>query len=116
MKNKNLTTDSIKQLLNHSLTRIDGSTIASLRAARTRALEGYRAQQHTPVLAWLNHHGLWISSSSSGSKNLNWILALLFAACLLGGTAYWHNEHEHDHSEIDIAILTGDLPVDAYFE
>ena len=117
MKNINLTTGSIKQLLNHSVNRIDETTIASLRTARTRALESYRAQQHAPVLAWLNHHGLWISSSSS-HKSLNWALALMLAACLLSGAVYWKNinDHEHDHSEIDIAILTDDLPVDAYVE
>jgi hypothetical protein len=118
MKHTNLTTGSIKQLLNHSATHIDEATVANLRTARTRALESYRAQQHAPVLAWLNHHGILISSSSSGHRNLNWVLALVFAACLLSGAAYWHNanEHEHDHSEIDIAILTDDLPVDAYVE
>lgn len=42
----------------------------------------------------------------------------MFAACLISGFIYFQNinEHEHDHSDIDIAILTDDLPVDAYVE
>lgn len=117
MNNKNLTTDSIKQLLNQSVARMDDTTVASLRAARTQALERHRAQQHAPVLAWLNHHGLWISSSAN-KRNLHLTLGLAFAACLLSGIIYMQNsnEHEHDHSDIDIAILTDDLPVDAYVE
>lgn len=116
MNHKNLTTDSIKRLLNRSVAQMDEATIKNLRAARTHALEGYRAQQHAPVLAWLNHHGLWIGRSSNGHKALYWTLVLLFAACLFSGADYWHRSNEHDHSEIDIAILADDLPVDAYVE
>ena len=114
MNNKNLTTDSIKQLLNQSVARIDDTTIENLRAARTRALESYRAQQSAPVLAWLNHHGLWIGSSTHHHKTLYWGLALLFAACLFSGITYV--QYEHDHSDIDIEILIDDLPVDAYVD
>lgn len=116
MNNTKLTADSIKRLLNHSVNEMDETTIENLRTARTRALEGYRAQQNAPVLAWLNHHGLMIGSSSGSHKTLYWALALIFAACLLSGASYWQHSYEHDHSEIDIAILTDDLPVDAYVE
>lgn len=118
MSRNNLTTDSIKRLLNHSVAQMDEATIENLRAARARALEGYRAQQQAPALAWLNHHGILIGSSSSGHRYRYWAAALIFTACLFSGAAYWQQtyEHEHDHSEIDIAILTDDLPVDAYVE
>lgn len=118
MNHKNLTTDSIKRLLNHSISQVNDTTIENLRAARTRALEGYRAQQHAPVLAWLNHHGLWIGSPSGQHKYRHWAIALLLVTCLFSGAAYLQqiNDHEHDHSDIDIAILTDDLPVDAYVE
>lgn len=116
MDSRKLTQDSIRHLLNHSVNDMDESTIESLRTARTCALERRRAQQHAPVLAWLNHHGLWLGRSASHHRNLNWMFALLFAACLVSGIIYVQNGNEHDHSDIDIAILTDDLPVDAYVE
>jgi type III secretory pathway lipoprotein EscJ len=116
MNDRNLTTNSIKQLLNQSVAEMSTETIASLRSARTHALERHRALQHAPVLAWLNHHGLWVGSSSTSHRNLNWALALILVACLFSGAAYWQQANEHDHSEIDIAILADDLPMDAYVE
>lgn len=117
MNNKNLTTDSIRQHLNHSTAQIDEDTIENLRRARTRALESYRMQQETPVLAWLSQHGLWIVSPSSSHRYTHWIAALLFLACMISGIAYLQQSNaEHDHSDIDIAILSDDLPVDAYVE
>jgi len=115
---KNLTADSIKRLLNQSVAQMDDATIESLRTARNRTLESHRSLQHAPVLAWLNHHGVWVGSPSNNHKHRSWALALVLAACLLTAAAYMQqlNEHEHDHSEIDIAILTDDLPVDAYVE
>lgn len=116
MNHKNLTTDSIKQILNQSASKLDSATIESLRNARARAMDRYRAQQHAPVQAWLNHHGLWVGSPASSHKYLYWAIALLLAAYLFSCSSYWQHNNEHDHSEIDIAILTDDLPVDAYVE
>ncbi len=119
MDDINLNANSIKQLLNQSVAQLDDAAVENLRAARNRTLESHRAlQQHTPILAWLNHHGVWLGSPTSNHKLRSWAFALVLAACLLSGTAYWKhtNEHEHDHSEIDIAILTDDLPVDAYVD
>ncbi|MFA5825091.1 MAG: DUF3619 family protein [Gallionellaceae bacterium] len=116
MDNINLTTNSIKRLLNQSVTQLDAAAVENLRAARNRTLESHRALQHTPVLAWLNHHGVWVGSPSSNHKFRSWAFALAFAACLLSGAAYIQQLNEHDHSEIDIAILADDLPVDAYVE
>lgn len=118
MNNKNLNAYSIKQLLNQSVAQMDDVTIENLRTARNRTLESHRALQHAPVLAWLNHHGVWLGSTATGHKLRSWAFALVFAACLLSSAAYMQqlNEHEHDHSEIDIAILTDDLPFDAYVE
>jgi hypothetical protein len=113
---KNINTDSIKQLLNQSVTQMDAKTIENLRDARNRALEAYRVQQKAPALAWLHHHGILLGGSSHGHKYRYLALALIFSAILFSGTAYWQQANEHDHSEIDIAILTDDLPVDAYVD
>ncbi len=114
MKNINLTPDSIKQLLNRSVSGLDRNTIENLRASRNLALQRHRELQHAPVLAWLTHHGLWTGSAHSHQKHVNWALAMLFAACLFTGIAYI--QHDRDHSDVDIELLTDDLPVDAYVE
>jgi len=118
MNNQHLTTDSIKQALNQSTQRMDANTVADLRNARSRALDRHQALQQAPVLAWLSHHGLWATSVSSAPKLQNWALAIILIAGIFSGMAYLQqpNEHERDHSELDIAILTDDLPVDAYVD
>jgi hypothetical protein len=114
MKNKNLTQDSIKYLLNHSASQIDRTTAESLRNSRNLALERHRKLQHEPVQAWLTHHGLWSGSTSSSHKHVYFALAVLFSLCLYSGIAYM--QHDRDHSDIDIELLTDDLPVDAYVD
>ena len=115
MKNKNLTPDSIRGLLNRSVHKLDDATIEKLRASRNQALARHRVLQHAPVQAWLTHHGLWSGGSSHSShKPVYWLLAVLFALSLYSGITYM--QHDRDHSDIDIEILTDDLPVDAYVD
>ena len=113
---KNINTDSVKQLLNQSVSQLDAQTIENLRDARNRALEAYRAQQKAPVRAWLHHHGILVGGSSHHHKYAYFAAALIFATVLFSGSAYWQQANDHDPSDIDIAILTDDLPVDAYVE
>ena len=114
MKNKNLTPNSIKQILNQSVARMDSATIENLRDSRNLALERHRALQHAPVQAWLTHHGLWVGSAHSSHKHIYLALAVLLSLCLYSGVTYI--QYDHDHSDIDIEILTDDLPVDAYVD
>lgn len=114
MKNKNLKPDSIKKLLNQSTNKLDSATLEKLRDSRNLALERHRTLQHAPVQAWLNHHGLWTGSSHSSHKSVYWVVAVLFALCLYSGVTYL--QHDRDHSDIDIELLTDDLPVDAYVD
>ena len=114
MKNKNLTPGSIKQLLNHSTTQMDRDTIERLRTSRNLALERHRGLQHAPVQAWLTHHGLWSGSSHSSQKHVYLALAVLLSLCLYSGITYI--QHDRDHSDIDIELLTDDVPVDAYVD
>ena len=90
---------------------MDDNAIERLRVARNLALERHGVLQHAPVQAWINHHGLWTGSSHSSHKRIYWLLAVFFALSVYSGVAYM--QHDRDHSDIDIEILTGDLPVDA---
>lgn len=115
MKNKNLRMDSIKQLLNHSASKMDRDIAESLRTSRNLALERHRALQHAPVQAWLTHHGLLSENPHASRKHVYLAFAVLLSLCLYSGITYM--QHEHDHIDaIDIEILTDDLPVDAYVD
>ena len=118
MNHKRPTAESIKRILNQSVAQMDEATIENLRATRNRALERHRVLRQSPALAWLNQHGVLVGSPSDTRRHRSWALTLVLIACLFGAFSYMQpaNKHEHDHSEIDIAILIDDLPVDAYVE
>lgn len=106
----------IKELLNSSTAQLAPATLEKLRSARSRAVERQRTQSSVPVLAWLGHHG-GRHDASNMSKSINWAVAALFAACLVSGVSYWHNyTTEHEINEVDIAILTDDLPIHVYLD
>lgn len=108
---------SIKQLLDRTTTQIKPSTLNKLQAARMHALEHHRKHRSAPVLAWLGYHGSHSGPAHHPSRRLNWALAFLFVACLFSGAAYWQNiTADHDASEVDIAILTDDLPLHVYVD
>ncbi len=108
--NQKLNPEQIRQLLNSSLSRIEQPALDRLRDARLLALARHDARASAPVLAWA---GNW-HSAVSGHKSRYFAAAALLAAILFGGTSYWH--HEHEASEIDVAILTDELPIEVYVD
>ena len=116
MKNE-LNTQKIKELLTISTTRLTPETLDKLRMARTRALDHQRIRHSVPVFAWLGQHGTHHNTSSRHSKAWNWAVAALFAACLITGISIWrHYTIEHEICDVDIAILTDDIPVHVYVD
>lgn len=106
----------IKELLDASTRQIEPATLEKLHSARTRALNHQRASNKAPVLAWLGPH--------SGNHKvfhafnpMNWAVAVLFVACLVSGMTYWQiYSTEREIGELDVAILTGDLPIHVYLD
>jgi hypothetical protein len=107
----------IKNLLNTSTTQLNPATLEKLRGARSHAVEQQRTQATAPVLAWLSNHGSR-NGSFNLSKSINWIVAAVFVASLISGASLWHDytSEEHEISELDIAILTDDLPIHVYLD
>jgi len=87
-----------------------------LYAARLKALslkkpEKVRIQQH--VLA--NTIGNWSSGSRSFWDNVGWIAPLVVLVFGLIGIAQWQSDSRiNDIAELDAALLTDDVPPDAY--
>lgn len=108
--NQKLHSEQIRQLLNSSLTRLEQPTLARLRHAREQAVARYDAHSTAPAFAWA---GNWYAAGSH-HKSHYFAAAVLLAVILFSGVTYWHREH--DVSEVDIAILTDDLPIEVYVD
>jgi len=111
-----INTQRIKQLLDASSNQLPADTLHSLRTARTRALDHQRIRQQVPVLSWIGHH------AGSGhnfhvSKTTGWAIAIIFAAVLFSGISMWQSySAEHEICDLDVAILTDDLPIHVYVD
>ena len=111
-----INTQLVKELLDTSALQLTPATLEKLRSSRTRALEHQRTHRRAPVLAWLGHHGSQHDSFHM-SKSMSWAVAALFVACLISGVTFWHNyTTEHEICEVDIAILTDELPIHVYLD
>jgi hypothetical protein len=114
--NHKLNTHEIGKLLNRSAAQLDQGTLEKLLSARRNALQYQQTTQQAPAMTWLTQHGLVGHHSTIGHKTFNWGMATLLLLVLLGGTLYWQQQSSYEHADIDIAILTDDLPVDMYVD
>ena len=104
----------IKQLLNRGLD-LDAGKLARLKKSRERALAGQHVESRVPVLAWASN----AIGRSGGPSALVPRLLLPMAVLILGLIAInqWRDSQvAAEIEEIDAAVLTGDLPLDAYLD
>ena len=110
---KNMDPGKIAQLLNLSTQQLDASTLSALNSARQSALK--RQTVHVPVLALgtgrETHH--WVPDSIQ-----QWVVAGLLVATFMVGIGFWHNINvkEPQAVELDVAILTDDLPIEVFVD
>jgi len=103
-------------LLRQGSQSLPASVKDRLYAARLKALslkkpEKVRIQQH--VLA--NSTGNWSVGSRSFWDNVGWVAPLVVLVFGLIGIAQWQQDSRiNDIAELDIALLTDDVPPDAY--
>ena len=104
----------IKQLLNRGLD-LDAGKLARLKESRERALARQHIGPRVPVLAWAdNVVGRW-----GGPVSLIPRMLLPTAVLILGLIAInqWRDSQlAAEIEEIDTAVLTSDLPLDAYLD
>src|SRR5436853_1688613 len=106
--------DRIKQLLNRGL-ELDAGNLARLKKARERALSVQHVESRVPVLTWAGN----AIGRSGGPSALVPRLLLPMAVLILGLIAInqWRDSQvAAEIEEIDAAVLTGDLPLDAYLD
>ena len=106
----------IVQHLDHGLGHIKQGTLYQLQSARTAALDRYRETPH-PVfgLAWAGN--IAFHASRSRYFNARNLLALGLLLLSLIGVTYWQvTTQANDIAEIDVSLLTGDLPINAYLD
>ena len=103
----------IKQQLDRTLD-LDAPTLARLKAARTQALARQRSTEPAFVLAWADAIVGRVSGNPASAS-----IALAGAALILAlvGIQYWQQTPSVEEiEELDAAILTGDLPINAYLD
>jgi hypothetical protein len=110
--NTKLSNKEIGSLLNRSAQQLDRSTLNELHTARQQALQNQRVA--SPV--WVSRNGLLHGQLRLSPRALNWFIVGVVASLLVINLTYWERTYEHDHSDIDIAILTDDMPVDAFVD
>jgi len=111
---KKLSHENIKQLLDHSVAQLERPTLKRLHHARTQAMASYAARYTESVFATTGH-AIWHDFGAQHKPRL-WATILLVATLLFSATAYWNHIVKSDTTDVDIAILTGDLPIHFYVD
>ena len=103
----------IKRQLDQALD-LDADTLNRLKVAREQALAHQRMTEPAFALAWVDAVVGRLSGNPASAS-----IALAGAALILAlvGIQYWQQQPSVEEiEEIDAAILTGDLPINAYLD
>jgi hypothetical protein len=107
----NLDPHKIAQLLTQSTRQLDESTVSALHNARQNALK--RQLVRAPVFSLVTGRG---TRSLIPDSIQRWVVAGLVVAMIIVGTSFWHNIQEQQIDELDVAILTDDLPIEVFLD
>jgi Protein of unknown function (DUF3619) len=107
----------IAQLLTLSTRQLDEATLSALVNARQNALkrQSVRAPAFALTPASAHTSARWADRLMPHSAQ-PWIAAGLLAAILVSGTSYWQHVQEQQIDELDVAILTDDLPIEVFVD
>ena len=106
-----LNPERIAQLLTQSTRQLDSGTASALKNARQKALQRQSSRAPVFTLATSRFAHLLVPFSTH-----QWISAGLLAALLVVGTSYLNHAHEQQIAELDVAILTDDLPIEVFVD
>ena len=109
--NSKLDSEKIAQLLTQSSRQLDAETLSALADARQYALK--RQLMRAPSVALGT--GRWTLNLIPHSGQ-QWLVTGLLLAILVFATGYWQHAKEQQISEIDVAILTDELPIEVFVD
>jgi len=101
----------IKQDLNYGTGRLNSQVVARLKQSRTRAMDAFALQaQPENAYAFSGHHG-----HSHPMFSRKW-LPLAFMSLLLIGVFFWQQQENNREDNIDLALLTSDIPLNVFVD
>jgi hypothetical protein len=100
----------IAKLLTKSTQQMGERTVSALAHARKQALT--RQTAHAPIFALTTGH--WVDRLLPHTT-VQWLVTgLLIALLIVSGGAVWQHAEEQQISEIDLAILSDEMPVHVF--
>jgi hypothetical protein len=106
--------NKIKQDLNYGLGRLEARVSDRLKLARERALEAFAAHA-APVnaYAFAGHAGQTAHTPLFSTRK--WLPITMLMLALIG-IVYWQQQVSNRDDDVDAALLSGDLPLNAYID
>jgi hypothetical protein len=101
----------VAQILTQSSRQLDTSTLSALAEARQNALERQLVHSSTAVL----NTGRWAHNLIPHSGQ-QWLATGLLVAIMMFSAGYWQHAQEQHISELDVAILTDELPIEVFVD
>jgi hypothetical protein len=101
----------IAKLLTQSSRQLDKGTLSALADARQNALK--RQLVRTPAVALST--GRWTHNLIPHSRQ-QWLVTGLLVAIFVLIAGYWQHTQEQQISELDVAILTDELPIEVFVD
>lgn len=105
----------IVQRLNGGLDQIKQGTLYQLQSARQKALDQC-SEVRRPVFGLATAGNVASSSGHSRYFNARYIAAAALLVLSLIGISYWQFVMSNDIADIDVSLLTSDLPINAYLD
>lgn len=106
--------NKLKQDLNYGTGHLKSQVTDSLRQSRERALQVFAAQaQPEQAYAFAGSHGHAHGHHPFASRK--W-LPLAFVSMLMIGVFYWHQQETNNEENIDVALLTSEIPLNAFVD
>ena len=105
----------ITRLLTQGTRHLNAVTISALGIARQNALKKQATSES--AIAFVSVSGRsqtrWADRLISRPTQ-PWVAAVILVAVIVAGASYWQSFQEQQIDEADVAILTGDLPIEVF--
>lgn len=104
--NPELDPHQVVHFLSHHSSPLDEKTLATLARSREKAL--LKKPSPSPVRMFAGH------TFTLPHIEHQWLIIFLLAAALFIGADAWQNDEEQQNCDVDIAILTDELPLEVF--